>query len=182
MRVLSPPPHLRRNCASHCVVPPPLQAAATTLGVPALRASGSKGCLRGGLHCSAAEAASTPLRRAASRSTLSRMNRRIAYPAGSSSAGRYSTVRPDGAQRRIAGTSVIPSLRNSAHTPRSWRMGRVAGVRNSPHGLSRGKRARSRSSTSQPRRAISSAADEPAGPPPTTITSRTCAPFIVSRV
>src|SRR2546427_3668 len=58
--------------------------------------------------------------------------------------------------------------------PRRSRMLVAAGLKYSEQGLSRGKRALSRSSTDAPARASSSAVVAPAGPPPTTTASQRC--------
>src|SRR5207244_6430699 len=70
------------------------------------------------------------------------------------------------------GPGVHTGTAASAPAPGGWRVGVVAGLRYSEQALRRGKRARSSSRTDAPARASSSAVAEPAGPPPTTMTSQ----------
>src|SRR5216684_1760582 len=68
-----------------------------------------------------------------------------------------------------------PSTASSRFPPRRSRISVVAGLKYSAHGLSRGNRVRSTSTTDNPARASSSAVVAPAGPAPTTPTSQ---PFL----
>src|SRR5216684_2247829 len=68
-----------------------------------------------------------------------------------------------------------PSTASSRFPPRRSRISVVKGLKYSAHGLSRGNRVRSTSTTDNPARASSSAVVAPAGPAPTTPTSQ---PFL----
>ena len=79
-------------------------------------------------------------------------------------------VAPFGACTRIPVSCAAPELSTASSAPISARMRDACGLMYSEHGLSRGKRARSSTSTSSPARAMKYAADDPAGPPPTMTT------------
>src|SRR2546422_8923396 len=83
------------------------------------------------------------------------------------------------AARQGATTSIpyslacaAPSTAARISAPRRSSISVVAGLRYSEHALSRGNRARSRSSTDAPARASSNAVVAPAGPAPTTTASQ----------
>src|SRR5688572_1612537 len=78
-------------------------------------------------------------------------------------------VAPLGACTRIPVSCAAPELSTALNAPISSRIREACGLMYSEHGLSRGNWARSRIITSRPARAMKYAADDPAGPPPTTI-------------
>src|SRR5687767_5745260 len=78
-------------------------------------------------------------------------------------------VAPLGACTRIPVSCAAPEPSTALNAPISSRIREACGLMYSEHGLSRGNWARSRIITSRPARAMKYAADDPAGPPPTTI-------------
>src|SRR5919206_2923312 len=114
---------------------------------------------------------SAPAARAAASSRASNTSR------GTTDDGRCvsrSTTAPPGERSESRGTGGYPEVTAAGSTPRPARTSSASGATPSPHTLSRGKSARSSTSTEAPLRRAASAAADPAGPPPTTTTSQRC--------
>src|SRR4030081_1684934 len=80
---------------------------------------------------------------------------------------------PFGARTVIPARCAAPARSTASSAPIACRSRDACGLRYSAHGFGRGKLARSSTSTRTPARASANAVNAPAGPPPTTTTSRT---------
>ena len=120
-----------------------------------------------------------PATRARSSSTASSSSRRMARPRSEKPrnpcdpANRPSKVTPSPACTRMPASVAIGAPASASSAPMSCSIRVACGLRYSAHALDRGKRARSTINVSTPFFASVHAVAEPAGPPPTTITS-TC--------
>ena len=79
--------------------------------------------------------------------------------------------RTPAAEKNAPRPMVSPRGSDSPPAPRASRSSIASGERNSPQTLWRGNRSRSSTTTENPRRPSAIAAQDPAGPPPTTATS-----------